>query len=69
MNKTTVKWIKKPLQFTVMVNGFLTPRSLVGRAPRQGDSIASYLFILCVELLLLKLKTTKPMLPTMPLNK
>ena len=43
------------LNITTMINSFHTPRIKVGRGCRQGDLIASYLFILCIEILLLKL--------------
>merc|ERR1711954_249536 len=50
-------------QSSILTNGFPTPRIRVGRGCRQGDPIAGYLFIICVELLLLKLQNCKDILP------
>ena len=54
-NQLTIDWITtllKNFESVVMINGIPTPRINVGRGCRQGDPIAGYLFILCVEILL-----------------
>ena len=59
-------WINSLLQdfqSSILINGFPTPRMRVGRGCRQGDPIAGYLFIICIELLLLKLAASKKIQP------
>merc|ERR1712112_491485 len=66
LNPKYISWIKtllKNFQSSIMINGFPTPRISVGRGCRQGDPIAGYLFIICVELLLLKLQSCKQIQP------
>ena len=46
-----------------MINGVPTLRINVGRGCRQGDPIAGYLFILCVEILLLKICSLEKITP------
>ena len=46
-----------------MVNGFPSPRISVERGCWQVDPIAGYLFILCLEMLLRKLKSSKDLEP------
>ena len=51
-----IHWINallKNFQSSILINGFPTPRIRVGRGCRQGDPITCYLFIICIELLLL----------------
>ena len=66
LNPTYISWINsllKNFQSSILINGYPTPRIRVGRGCRQGDPIAGYLFIICVELLLLKLQNCKDILP------
>merc|ERR1712081_34855 len=66
LNPTYISWINsllKNFQSSILINGYPTPRIRVGRGCRQGDPIAGYLFIICVELLLLKLHNCKDILP------
>merc|ERR1711954_510364 len=66
LNPKYISWINtllKNFQSSIMINGFPTPRIRVGRGCRQGDPIAGYLFIICVELLLLKLQSCKQIQP------
>ena len=61
-----IHWINSLLQnfqSSILINGFPTPRIKVGRGCRQGDPIAGYLFIICIELLLLKLASSKKIIP------
>ena len=55
-----LKWIHMLLNnFSTVINhcGNISPRFEIGRGCRQGDPIASYLFILCIEILALKLRS------------
>ena len=61
-----IHWINsllKNFQSSILINGFPTPRIKVGRGCRQGDPITGYLFIICIELLLLKLTHSKKIIP------
>ena len=61
-----IHWINSLLrnfQSSLLINGFPTPRIRVRRGCRQGYPIAGYLFIICIELLLLKLSKSKKILP------
>ena len=54
------KWIKlfnTDVSAVVNVNGWFTPYMNIEKGARQGDPIAAYLFILCVELLSFKVRT------------
>ena len=65
-NQKTISWINTLLlnfQSSILINGTPTPRINVGRGCRQGDPIAGYLFILCVEILLLKLSKSTSIIP------
>ena len=66
LNPKFIHWINallKDFQSSILINGFPSPRIRVGRGCRQGDPIAGYLFIICVELLLLKLTQSKLIKP------
>merc|ERR1711954_136819 len=66
LNPKYICWINsllKNFQSSILISSFPTPRIRVGRGCRQGDPIAGYLFIICVELLLLKLQSCKHVLP------
>ena len=66
LNPKYISWINsllKNFQSSILINGYPTPRIRVGRGCRQGDPIAGYLFIICIELLLLKLQNCKDILP------
>ena len=57
-----IKWVKILLyNFSTVINhcGNLSERFEIGRGCRQGDPIASYLFILCIEILAHKLRATE----------
>ena len=59
-NEDIIKWIQLLLNnFCTVINhcGNISPRFEIGRGCRQGDPIASYLFILCIEVLALKLRS------------
>ena len=65
-NNSTITWILTLLNrfaSVFMINGFPTPRINVDRGCRQGDPIAGYLFILCVEILLLKISSLENITP------
>ena len=54
-----IKWVKILLNdFTAIINhcGNISERFQIGRGCRQGDPIASYLFILCIEILAIKMR-------------
>ena len=56
------EWIKLFLYDTevcVQVNGFLSDYFMVKRGCRQGDPISAYIFILCTEILNIKIKNEK----------
>ena len=66
LNSKYIHWINsllKNFQSSILINGFPTPRIKVGRGCRQGDPITGYLFIICIELLLLKLSHSKKITP------
>ena len=66
LSPTYIAWINSLLenfQSSILINGYPTPRIRVGRGCRHGDPIAGYLFIICVELLLLKLHNCKDIHP------
>ena len=69
-----IDWIMILLEdFTVEVvqAGNISKRIQIGRGCRQGDPIASLSFILCIEILLIKIRTSdkvKPFKMTYKLN-
>ena len=50
---------KKKFVGVSVVNGFPTEQFKILRGCRQGDPIAGYLFVLCIEILALTLKNSK----------
>ena len=67
-----IHWINallKNFQSSILINGFPTPRIWVGRGCTQGDPIAWYLFIICIELLILKLSKYKHIKPRISKNR
>ena len=73
-SENLIDWIMILLEdFTVEVvqAGNISKRIMIGRGCRQGDPIASLLFILCIEILLIKIRTSdkvKPFKMTHKLN-
>ena len=65
-SKNLIDWIMILLEdFTVEIlhAGNISKRICIGRGCRQGDPIASLLFMLCIEILLIQIRTspqTKP---------
>ncbi len=56
------QWIEtfyKNIKSTVLVNGNVTPWFHVQRGCRQGDTISSYLFVMCVEILAIMIRENK----------
>ena len=61
-----INWIMTLLKdFTVEIvqAGNISKSIDIGRGCRQGDPIASLLFILCIEILLIKIRTSKNVKP------
>ena len=60
--KDLIKWVKILLyDFQAVINhcGNISSRFSIHRGCRQGDPIASYLFILCIEILAIKLRSSE----------
>ena len=61
-----VNWVATLLynfESQTMLNGNASPRIPLGRGCRQGDPISGYLFILAIEILLLKLAASPDITP------
>ena len=56
MFKTWIKLFLHNTEVCVQINGFLSDYFKVRRGCRQGDPISAYIFILCTEILNIKLK-------------
>ena len=57
-----IKWINIILNnFSTVINhcGNISKKFNIGRGARQGDPIASYIFIICIEILMHKLRSSK----------
>ena len=60
--ESIVRWVELLLNnFSAVVNhcGNISKRLAIGRGARQGDPIASYLFIICIEILAHKLRSDR----------
>ena len=58
--ESLTKWVEILLHnFSAVINhwGNISPKFSIGRGARQGDPIASYLFIICIEILAHKLRS------------
>ena len=65
-SKKLIEWIMILLEdFTVELlhAGKVSKRIHIGRGCMQGDPIASLLFILCIEILLIKIRTASTVIP------
>ena len=61
-----IAWLKILLKdFTIVIihGGNKSESVAIGRGCRQGDPIASLLFILCIEILLIKIRTANTVKP------
>ena len=61
-----VNWVSTLLykfQSQTMINGNPSQRITLGRGCRQGDPISGYLFILAIEILLLRLAASPDIIP------
>ena len=68
-DKKFISWINTLLsgfKSRTLVNGCLGDTINLERGCRQGDPIAGYLFILAIEILLLKLFASKDITPGLP---
>ena len=55
-----IKWVDILLhKFSAVINhcGNISQKFSIGRGARQGDPMASYIFIICIKVLALKLRS------------
>ena len=57
-----VKTMLKDREYTVMIDGFETRSFKIGRGVPQGDTASPYLFILVIEILLIRIKLDNKLL-------